>query len=144
MGLRGVGYWIMLDGTVRQVSTSHVAELLSAPTAFGWTRAGIEVVYARHGERLGLEAQAREELIVATVKRGYVRVREHIGRGHAWNLTIKALDQATLALVAGWIAEIKPAWKTTVPVKAFVVETGEVVVHSALVDLTRPEGRPQW
>ena len=136
MGLRGVGYWIMLDGSVRQVATSHVAELIRDPAAFGWTRSELEACYARHGERLGLEARAREELVVATVQRGFVRIREHIGReGHSWNLTIKALDEASLALVAGWIRGLAPSWKVRAPATIYVVEAREPVTWAELASV---------
>jgi hypothetical protein len=141
MGLRGAAYWLFPDGPVRTVGTSHVDELIRDPAAFGWTRAEIEAAYARHGEPLGWEGFAREELIRATVKRGFVRVREHIGRGGCvWSVTVGAMDEPTRALLSAWVERVEPAWKRGMPARVLVVDVGEVVESSALMEIGRQRG----
>jgi hypothetical protein len=138
MGLRGAAYWLFPDGTVRTVGTSHVAELIQDPAAFGWTRAEIEAAYARHGEPLGWEGFAREELIRATVRRGFVRVREYIGReGCRWSLTVGVMDAPTVALISAWRSLLVPAWKSAVPVRVLVLKAAAMVEYGALSAIER-------
>jgi hypothetical protein len=43
-------------------------------------------VYARHGEPVGSEANAREEILVSLVKRGWIRIRKYGNRGYSINV----------------------------------------------------------
>ena len=136
MGLTGAAFWLLPDGTVRRVATSHVAELLRDPPAFGWTRAELEAAYARHGEPLGLEGRARDELIRATVARGYVRLREHLGRdGCRWSLTVGTLDAPIRALLRAWLGTLHPEWKRTMPVALVEVASGREARLASLAEV---------
>lgn len=100
--VRGAGYWISPGGASFPVSQNHILTVIEAPEKFNMTREAIEAVYARHKEPFGSEGNAREELILDLVKRGWVRIRNYHGKrtGEYWSvnvnrLTTRVKDQIT-------------------------------------------------
>jgi hypothetical protein len=68
-------YWIDPTGKILPVKTIHIAEVIGTPEAFSYTREQIEEIHAEHGENLGTEGKAREEIMAALLKRGWIRIR---------------------------------------------------------------------
>jgi len=49
------GFWLTPDGTILQVTSSHVAYVIDHPETFGFTRDELIAIYGQHHERLKLE-----------------------------------------------------------------------------------------
>ena len=80
-------YWISPSGKiVETTSTNHISAVIAAPEKFGYTRNKIQAIYDKHGEALGREANAREEIIVDLVKKGWIRVRKYANQGYSVNV----------------------------------------------------------
>jgi|AntRauTorcE11898_2_1112593.scaffolds.fasta_scaffold00374_11 hypothetical protein len=99
--IRQQGGWISPRGELFLCRQTHVLEIIACPHVFGVSRTDIEAAYAKHGERIGQEGQAREELIRAAVARGWIRFRRHEARAAYWSVTADTLDSATRDRITG-------------------------------------------
>lgn len=73
-------WWISPEAEIVSVQTStHISEIISFPEKFGLTREEIEETYQKHGERLGLEGKAREEIMQKVMSQGWIRARDGNG-----------------------------------------------------------------
>ena len=68
-------YWITPKGDIMEVDSRHIHTIIEYPQNFGFTAAQIRAIYRRHGERIGMEADAREEIMIRLMERGWIRVR---------------------------------------------------------------------
>lgn len=81
-----VAYWISPSGKVVDVGTNHIDVVIKNPSVFGLTDEKIKETYLKYGEKMGSEGQAREELIIWLVKKGWVRVRRYRNEGYSVNI----------------------------------------------------------
>ena len=73
-----IGFWVK-GSTVYDVTfSSHVAFVIAHPQRFGLNTKRIADIYKKHGEVIGSEGSAREELIKVATLRGWSRVRRYI------------------------------------------------------------------
>jgi hypothetical protein len=70
-------FWISPNGAIMSVHRSHINEVIRRPEKFGMTTVEIEEVYRQFKEPLGLEGQAREQIIRHLVTQGWIRIREY-------------------------------------------------------------------
>ena len=70
-------YWVN-EETALRVESSHVQALIDEPSRFGLSESHIEETYARHGEQVGSEGLARDELLREAAANGWIRVRKHV------------------------------------------------------------------
>jgi hypothetical protein len=68
-------YWISPEGFILGVGKKHINEIISEPSAFGFDRDYVEAVYKGHGEKLGMEGRARQELMRELLLKGWIRIR---------------------------------------------------------------------
>ena len=61
--MRKDGGWLSPEGHLLWCTQSHVVAIIGFPRAFGVTSDHVEAMYSDHGEPLGQEANARDELI---------------------------------------------------------------------------------
>lgn len=81
-----VAYWISKRGEIIEVATNHIDVVIKNPSKFGYSMEKIAEVYERHGEELGSEGQAREEIILDLVSQGWVRIRRYKNQGYSVNI----------------------------------------------------------
>jgi hypothetical protein len=81
-----VAYWISPSGKIIDVATNHIDVVIKNPQAFGLTDEKIKETYEKYGEEMGREGQAREELILWLVKKGWIRVRRYRNDGYSINV----------------------------------------------------------
>ena len=74
------GFFISPSGAFIPVKGSHIATVVSFPSAFGLTREKIDAAYATHGETSYIEGRAREEVLRGALKKGWIRLRRHRDR----------------------------------------------------------------
>jgi hypothetical protein len=55
----------------------HLKPILDEPDKFGLSHERLEEVYDQHGETLGAEGRARDQLIREAAEKGWVRVRRY-------------------------------------------------------------------
>ena len=66
-------FWISPKLEVKQVSRTHINDVISNPEGFGLTKEEIDQEYAKHNEPLGLEGLARRDIIKHLLGEGWVR-----------------------------------------------------------------------
>ncbi|MDD5092731.1 MAG: hypothetical protein PHQ23_17670 [Candidatus Wallbacteria bacterium] len=103
-------FWISPDGEILSVRISHVDEIIRMPERFGLTREEAIAAYTRHGEPLGLEGSARDELIKRVCERGWIRIR--IYREYV-SVTLHRLDSDAQFRLEKWEKWLKRTAKNT-------------------------------
>lgn len=95
-----VAYWITPDYQVIPVKTSHIEMIIDHPEIFHVPYEVITAAYARSGEAVRTEGQARQEIIIEIVKKGFVRVRRYTRpREEYWSININHLNGAALEII---------------------------------------------
>ena len=74
--------------------------VISDPKRFGLTKAEIESVYDRHGERMGSESEARKEILLQVNTQGWIRLRRYPNR--YWSATAPSLTPAVQEHLRDW------------------------------------------
>ncbi len=92
-------YWILPTGKIYDVNTNHIGAIIKNPKMFKTNKKHIEDTYAKYGERMGQEADARVDLILETLKLGFVRIRLY---KTYWAITIDKLDAKTRKILLSW------------------------------------------
>lgn len=83
-----IAFW-MKGGEVVENSNSHIRVIIDNPEKFGVTSEYIQSVYDKHGETLGVEGEAREEVIREVSRNGWVRIRHYTSRGSDyWSIQV--------------------------------------------------------
>lgn len=95
-----VGLWLTPAGEYIKVQTNHVADIINNPSKFGVTSEFIKDLYDRHGEPLGVEGNAREELIKLVLQRGWVRIRNY---RNYWSVTVDRLSKKVTGNIRNWV-----------------------------------------
>lgn len=80
----GIAFFISPDGHIVDVPRTHIARIIDDPQLFGLTREEIEQVFQQFDEPLYTEANARQEIMRQVLGRGWIRVRERVGREGHW------------------------------------------------------------
>lgn len=75
-GMAQPGFWLAETGDIIRVDC-HVGYVLRNPESFGYARDDLQTIYIRHGEKLGSNGHAREEILQACIARGWIRVRRY-------------------------------------------------------------------
>lgn len=94
-----VAYWISPRGEVLEVGTNHIDVVIKHPAKFGLTSAKIEEVYNRHNEPLGMEGQAREEIILGLLNKGFIRIRRYKNQ---YSLNIGKMSKKVKDILYDW------------------------------------------
>ena len=94
------GLWISPNGGVIEVDTTHIDDVIANPEQFGFTHDFIKSMYDKYHEKLHQEGQAREELILLALKRGWIRVRKY---RNYWSVTVDRLSDKTKTNLRDWV-----------------------------------------
>lgn len=71
------GFWVK-DDTVYDVTFgSHVGLIIERTDLFGLTGKMVMDIYKKHGEVIGSESKAREELVRLAAAKGWIRIRHY-------------------------------------------------------------------
>ena len=89
----GAGFWISPDGRAFEVEQNHIISVITAPERYGLTKKRIRDIYKKHGEKVGTEGDAREEIILGLVAKGWIRARNYSRYGDtSWTLNVMRLS----------------------------------------------------
>jgi len=100
MAAVGKAFFIDPEGQVLPVRTSHIAAVIGDPKRFGTTKRRIEEAYRKQGEPVGLEGNARTEILVEVIERGWIRIREYPDR--YWSVQFDTASPRTKGFVRVW------------------------------------------
>jgi len=90
----GPGFWISPDGQIYRVETSHIAYVIKHPEKFELSKTAILDTYSKHDEPLGLEGNARTEIIKSLVNSGWIRIRLYLNKNGSitvWELRAREI-----------------------------------------------------
>lgn len=97
------GYWITPSG--QSISAiRHIEAIINNPKLFGETRESIEKTYEKHGEKIGLEGSAREEVMIRAIEKGFIRVREY---RNWWSIDVNRLTKRIANVLHQWSKTIR-------------------------------------
>ena len=85
-------YFITPDGKI--ISTngrSHISLIIASPQNFGFTKTQVVDLYKKYNEKLGVEGNAREELIRILFDKGWMRIRRY--PNDCWSVQVKKLTK---------------------------------------------------
>jgi hypothetical protein len=68
-------YWLSPKGDIIEVDSRHIHSIISYPKKFGIPMTMIESAYRKHKEPLGSEGDAREEILIRLMEKGWIRIR---------------------------------------------------------------------
>lgn len=100
-----IAYWINPYGKIMPVRTNHITDVITHPEDFRTTREEVDEIHKKHNEKLGVEGNAREELIVNAIKKGFIRVRYYSKKG-MWTLNIYRLDNKVKDIIQQWATQM--------------------------------------
>jgi hypothetical protein len=80
------GYWTNGDKVIDVTLSTHITYIIQNPEAFGLSLGMIEKIFEMHGENIGVEGKAREEVIRLVSTNGWVRVRHYMTGKDYWSI----------------------------------------------------------
>lgn len=99
-------YWISGQGDILPVPTIHIDLVAKHPKRFGYTRGSIERIFAAHGEPVGHEGFARQEIMLhLIVNEGWMRVR-YTRNNDLWAIELKSFDERTQRIISDFFTMI--------------------------------------
>jgi len=96
-----VAFFLSPSGDLVHVPQNHISTVIADPERFGLTKEEeIQNAYSRHGERIGVEGEARKELLLKVITQGWIRFRRYPNK--YWSITAPSLTPAVRELVRQW------------------------------------------
>ena len=105
MTIKGsVAFFLSPSGDVIYVPQNHISTVIADPERFGLTTEKIQSVYDMHGEKIGVEGEARRELLLRVIADGWIRIRRYPNR--YWSVIAPSLMPAVRECLRVWAAEL--------------------------------------
>lgn len=98
-----VAFFLSQTGDLIHVPQNHISTVIADPQRFGLTREEIDAVYEEHGERVGVEGEARRELLLRLISQGWIRIRRY---RNYWSVTAPSLSPPVWERLQGWAARL--------------------------------------
>lgn len=95
-----VAFFLSPEGHLIHVPLNHISTVLAEPEKFGLTSEHIRSAYEKHGERIGVEGEARKKVLLRVISQGWIRIRRY--RNRYWSVTADALTPAVQELLRNW------------------------------------------
>lgn len=103
-------YWITPRGEIIDGNgyKNHIDYVIAHPEQFRFTKEQIEELYVKHNEPMGLEGQARNEIMSMLYRMGFVRVRNGYGRNSGnWTIETAVLNPKTIRNINNFVWKLK-------------------------------------
>ncbi|MGO9118475.1 MAG: hypothetical protein ACLQPD_12825 [Desulfomonilaceae bacterium] len=71
------------------MQASHISTVIADPERFGLTSEEIRAIYDQHGEIIGVEGEARREILLQLISQGWIRIRRYPNRH--WSVIVNTL-----------------------------------------------------
>ena len=101
---RGPGFFISPEGEITLIETTHIRTVIKNPEAFGLSRDYVESKYMKHGEKTGLERNARDEILRRVLRNGCIRLRRHPNR--CWSVQTGTVTDIKRKFINQWARKI--------------------------------------
>ncbi len=122
---------------------NHISMVIANPEKFGLTKEEIQTVYDRHGEKIGVEGEARKELLLGTIADGWIRIRRFPNKH--WSITAQSLSPAVQEHLRDWAIGVLvgiEGFKESDRYMPVRISTPEGEFHSTIGDLAN--GSSLW
>ncbi|MBT7561280.1 MAG: hypothetical protein HN616_02605 [Proteobacteria bacterium] len=97
--MKDLGFFISPVGKIIPVggNGTHIGTVIAHPSKFGLKKADIEKAYKKHKERLGIEGDAREEILKRLTKKGWIRLRRY---PQYWSIQFARMNTKVMKTIA--------------------------------------------
>ena len=115
---------------------NHISMLIADPEKFGLTAEKIQNAYFRYGERIGVEGEARKELLLKVVQQGWIRLRRYPNRH--WSITASSLTPAVREHLRDWAEKMLAGTEGFKEIDRYMpvkIETSEGQTYSTIEEL---------
>lgn len=105
--IKDQAFWISPQGKVKFITNkdTHIGQIIKNPTYFGYTKNMIQDIYNKYNEKLGSEGNAREEIILSLIKKGWIRIRKY-NRPDYWSINVPNLNNKIKDALQSWSSYI--------------------------------------
>jgi hypothetical protein len=93
-------FFLSPRGELLQSDAKHITSIIKNPSKFGLTKKEIDDIYQKHGEKIGTEGNAREEIIERLLKNGWIRIRRYPNK--YWSVTIYRMARKLKDMLHDW------------------------------------------
>ena len=100
----GDAYWINPGGKIRPVGITHIEDVINHPAAFGLTDKIVRDTYKKYGEKLRIEAKARNEIIRWLLSEGWTRIR-YVRSGDYYSIDVGKLTKKVKEYLFEWASK---------------------------------------
>lgn len=107
--MSGYAYWITPKGKIISPESRHIISVVKYPKKFGETDKTIDDTFNKYGEQKlsDIEGEAREEIMLRVIKRGYIRVRNNNTRNSQhWSIQLNKLTNKVNDILWEWANKI--------------------------------------
>ena len=97
--MKELGFFISPVGKLIPVAGNgtHIGTIIAYPSKFGLKKADIKKEYKKHKEQLGVEGNAREEIIKRLTKKGWIRLRRY---PQYWSIQFARMNSKIMKTIA--------------------------------------------
>ena len=103
--MKELGFFISPVGKLIPVGNSgtHIGTVIAHPSKFGLKKADIESEYKKHGEKMGIEGNAREMILKRLTKKGWIRLRRY---PQYWSIQFARMNRKIMKTIARFASSI--------------------------------------
>ena len=99
-----VAFFISPKGDILPVTGNHIGTVIADAEPFGLTIEKIKGRYEYYGECLGTEQNARKEILLDLVSRGWIRLRRYPNL--YWSATVDTLSENAMNRLHNWAVQV--------------------------------------
>lgn len=125
-------YWVAPNGKSIDVGTNtHIKYVIDNPKTFKITKKYINDKYEKHGERVGIEGEARSEIMMDLMKKGWLRIR-YLSKNDLWTIQTYNFSSREKNNVWDWIREaLKKNWAGVyADIRIIIIKTSRIINSS--------------
>ncbi len=105
MGIQGsVAFFLSPSGDLIHVRLNHISAVIADSEKFGLTEEEIQAAYDTHGERIGVEGEARKELLLRVIADGWIRIRRYPNK--YWSITAPSFSSVVQGYLRDWATQM--------------------------------------
>ena len=98
-------FFISPEGELINVSnTYHIQVITDNPEMFGLSLEQIRDTYMKYNEKMNIEGQARAEIIMDIVEKGWIHIRKEIK--NCWRINVWKMNETTRKILSKWANDI--------------------------------------
>jgi len=130
-----IAFFLSPEGHLVRVPSNHISMVIAEPERFELTIEEIRAAYEKHGERIGVEGEARNELILKVVSQGWIRIRRY---ENYWSVTAPSLEPSVWDRLQNWAGKMLSGtnyFKEAHREMFLKISTPEGEIHSTIGDL---------